>query len=77
MIICDTGHNVDGIKNIVEQIKKTNYNKLHIVFGVVNDKSIDGILKLLPKKPNTISVKPKYLVLCMSIYYLQKHKNIN
>ena len=49
-IICDTGHNVDGVKLIVEQIKKTNYNELHIVFGVVNDKSIDGILKLLPKK---------------------------
>ena len=50
MIICDTGHNVDGIKCIVEQIKKINYNELHIVFGVINDKSIDGILKLLPKK---------------------------
>ena len=49
-IICDTGHNVDGIKSIVEQIKKTSYDELHIVFGVVNDKSIDGILKLLPKK---------------------------
>ncbi|MAW82863.1 MAG: tetrahydrofolate synthase [Crocinitomicaceae bacterium] len=49
-IICDTGHNEDGVKLIVEQIKKTNYNELHIVFGVVNDKSIDGILKLLPKK---------------------------
>ena len=49
-IICDTGHNEDGVKLIVEQIKKTNYNELHIVFGVVNDKTIDGILKLLPKK---------------------------
>ena len=49
-IICDTGHNVDGIKRIVEQIKKTSYDELHIVFGVVNDKSIDSILKLLPKK---------------------------
>ena len=49
-IICDTGHNVDGVKRIVEQIKKINYNDLHIVFGVVNDKSIGGILKLLPKK---------------------------
>ena len=49
-VICDTGHNVDGIKIVVEQIKKTSYNELHIVFGVVNDKSIDSILKLLPKK---------------------------
>ena len=50
LIICDTGHNIDGVKNIVEQIKKTSYNELHIVFGVVNDKSIDSILKLMPKK---------------------------
>lgn len=49
-IICDTCHNVDGVKLIVEQIKMKKYNKLHIVFGVVNDKTIDGILKLLPKK---------------------------
>ena len=49
-IICDMGHNIDGVKRIVEQIKKTNFEELHIVFGVVNDKSIDGILKLLPKK---------------------------
>jgi len=48
-IICDTGHNEDGIKHIVEQIKKTSYDKLHIVFGVVNNKSTDEILKLLPK----------------------------
>lgn len=50
LIICDTGHNVDGVKLIVEQIQKTSYNELHIVFGVVNDKSIDSIIKLLPKK---------------------------
>ena len=50
LIICDTGHNIDGVKNIIEQIKKTSYNELHIVFGVVNDKSIDSILKQMPKK---------------------------
>ncbi len=50
LIICDTGHNIDGVKNIVEQIKKTSYDELHIVFGVVNNKSIDDILKLMPKK---------------------------
>ena len=49
-IICDTGHNVDAVKRVVDQIKKTSYDELHIVFGVVNDKSIDVILKLLPKK---------------------------
>jgi dihydrofolate synthase/folylpolyglutamate synthase len=50
LVICDTGHNEDGIKLIVEQINSANFKDLHIVFGVVNDKSVDTILKQLPKK---------------------------
>lgn len=49
LTICDTGHNEEGMKELVEQIKSTPYNKLHIVFGAVNDKSIDKVLELLPK----------------------------
>ena len=48
-VICDTGHNLDGIQNILIQLKKTNYNKLHFVFGTVNDKKIEEILSILPK----------------------------
>jgi dihydrofolate synthase/folylpolyglutamate synthase len=49
LIICDTGHNEAGIKEIVAQLDKTTFNQLHFVFGAVNDKSIDKILGLLPK----------------------------
>jgi len=49
-IICDAGHNVDGISNVVSQLKNEKYNKLRIVFGTVNDKEIDEILKLLPQE---------------------------
>jgi len=49
LIICDTGHNEEGIKEIVQQIKTIPHHNLHIVFGVVNDKAIDGVLDLLPK----------------------------
>jgi len=48
-IICDTGHNVGGFKYIAEQLKCTPHCTLHIVFGMVNDKDTDGVLKLLPK----------------------------
>ena len=48
-IICDTGHNEDGIKEVVSQLEKSEYEKLHIVFGVVKDKDLTGILKLLPQ----------------------------
>jgi dihydrofolate synthase/folylpolyglutamate synthase len=49
LTICDTGHNEDGIKMVVNQIKNTVYKTLHFVFGVVADKNQDAILQLLPK----------------------------
>jgi len=49
LVICDTGHNEEGIKEIVKQLQSISYGNLHIVFGVVNDKSIDKVLDLLPQ----------------------------
>lgn len=48
-IYCDTGHNVDGIIQVIEQIKRTPHQNLHMVIGMVGDKNIDGMLALLPK----------------------------
>jgi dihydrofolate synthase/folylpolyglutamate synthase len=48
-LICDTAHNVGGITYIAEQLKLQHYRKLHIVFGMVNDKDIQGVLALLPR----------------------------
>ena len=47
-IICDAGHNYDGISNVVSQIKHLSYKKLHFVFGAVNDKDLSKILRILP-----------------------------
>jgi dihydrofolate synthase / folylpolyglutamate synthase len=49
LTICDTGHNEAGIREVLEQIRLTPHNKLHFVFGVVNDKEIGKILQLMPK----------------------------
>lgn len=46
--ICDTGHNEAGISLICEQLKQEKYNKLHIVWGMVQDKDSSRILPLLP-----------------------------
>jgi dihydrofolate synthase / folylpolyglutamate synthase len=48
-IVCDTGHNVGGIQYVVEQLKNESYQRLHIVFGMVNDKDITSVLAMLPK----------------------------
>ena len=48
-IICDTGHNIDGVRVIANQIEDLQFERLHIVWGMVDDKDIEAILNLLPK----------------------------
>jgi dihydrofolate synthase / folylpolyglutamate synthase len=50
LIVCDTGHNEDGIKLIVEQIGELTFNRLFMVIGMVNDKDISKVLSMLPKE---------------------------
>lgn len=49
LTICDTGHNVDGMRYVVDQIAKTPHDKLFWVFGMVSDKDISTIIEMLPK----------------------------
>ncbi len=48
-IVLDTGHNVGGMQYITQQLKTERFEKLHIVFGMVNDKDISSVLNLLPQ----------------------------
>lgn len=48
-VYCDTGHNVDGITQVIAQIERIPHQNLHMVIGMVGDKNIDGMLSLLPK----------------------------
>ncbi|GHT42143.1 tetrahydrofolate synthase [Bacteroidia bacterium] len=48
-IILDTGHNVGGMTYNVRQLAAEKADKLHFVFGMVNDKDISAVLALLPK----------------------------
>jgi dihydrofolate synthase/folylpolyglutamate synthase len=47
-VICDIGHNEDGIRVNMEQLSRLSYERLHFVFGTVDDKDPENILKLLP-----------------------------
>lgn len=58
-VICDTGHNVGGWTYISQQLQLQKYNKLHIVFGMVNDKDVDGVMCLLPKNAHYYFTKPQ------------------
>jgi dihydrofolate synthase/folylpolyglutamate synthase len=50
LIICDTGHNAEGIEQVVRQIRSEPFVKLFIVLGMVRDKDISRVLGLLPKE---------------------------
>ncbi len=49
-VVMDVGHNEDGVKQIVDQLAESNYNRLHIIIGMVKDKEIEKVLALLPKE---------------------------
>jgi dihydrofolate synthase/folylpolyglutamate synthase len=57
-VICDTAHNSHGLKIVLNQIKKENFEQLHIVLGVVNDKDLNEILSLFPKNAKYYFCKP-------------------
>ncbi|MEN8247911.1 MAG: folylpolyglutamate synthase/dihydrofolate synthase family protein [Bacteroidota bacterium] len=48
LTITDTGHNEAGIKEIIKNFTRVNFDNLHIVWGMVNDKDVNDILTLLP-----------------------------
>jgi dihydrofolate synthase/folylpolyglutamate synthase len=48
-IICDIAHNEHGLRYIAKQLLIENWSRLHIVFGMANDKDVDSVLSLMPK----------------------------
>ncbi len=48
--VCDTAHNAHGIRYIAEQLKREKYKRLHMVFGMANDKDTTSVLALMPKE---------------------------
>ncbi len=49
-LVCDTGHNTGGFQYIVPQLLAQPCKRLRIVFGMVNDKDIRGVLRLMPEE---------------------------
>jgi len=58
LTICDTGHNPEGIQEVLKNISSVNYNHLHFVIGMVNDKDITKVLSMLPKDATYYFCKP-------------------
>lgn len=58
LVICDTGHNYDGISYTMPQLLSLNKKDIRIVWGMVGDKDIDSIQTLLPDSATYYLCKP-------------------
>lgn len=57
-VVCDTGHNAHGMKELAEQIAAQQYKKLYMVVGMVSDKDFDSVIPLLPREAYYIFTSP-------------------
>ncbi len=60
-VICDTAHNQDGLKMVMKQLIEEEYDHLHVVLGVVDDKDLDTILPLFPVQARYYFSRPDIL----------------
>ena len=49
-VVCDTGHNAGAWQYLSKQLENVKCSELRIVYGILEDKDIYGILQMLPKK---------------------------
>lgn len=48
-VICDTGHNMGGWQYLSKQLAAQKCKQMRVVFGMVDDKDIEGVMSILPK----------------------------
>jgi dihydrofolate synthase/folylpolyglutamate synthase len=58
LTICDTGHNPEGIQEVLKNIAGVKFDRLHFVIGMVNDKDSSKVLSMLPKDAIYYFCKP-------------------
>ena len=58
--ICDTGHNSHGLQYVTRQLKELKNPHIWIVFGMVNDKDTDIVMRLLPQNDKSQIANHKY-----------------
>ena len=56
LMIADSAHNEDGLKALFNEVNKLEYERLHIVFGMVSDKPLSKVLHLLPSNATYYAV---------------------
>lgn len=49
LTICDIGHNSHGLQYVAQQLRELSNPQVWIVFGMVNDKDTEVVMRLLPR----------------------------
>jgi dihydrofolate synthase/folylpolyglutamate synthase len=49
-VLIDAAHNEAGVKVLFAEINRLQFEKLHLIYGAANDKDLQTIFKLFPKK---------------------------
>lgn len=57
-LVADSAHNAGGIAHLQENLKQHKFNQLHIVLGMVSDKSHDAFLQQLPEHAHFYFTEP-------------------
>ncbi|MCY2688285.1 bifunctional folylpolyglutamate synthase/dihydrofolate synthase [Salinimicrobium sp. TH3] len=57
-VICDTAHNKEGLVYAMKQLQEEEFEDLHLIIGVVNDKDLDAVLPLFPKNAKYYFSRP-------------------
>ena len=58
LVLLDAAHNEDGIRGLFVALEDYEFDKVHIVFGIVNDKASEKLLSLLPTKARYYFCRP-------------------
>ncbi len=58
-VICDTGHNANGLKIVFSQLRRQKFTRLFIILGFVVEKDLNKIVGLLPQSAYYIFTQAK------------------
>ncbi len=72
LVVCDTGHNYDGISYTMPQLQSLHKKDVRVVWGMVGDKDISSIKSLLPQDATYYICKPS-IERAMPLDKLEQH----
>lgn len=58
LVVAESAHNADGLREAMRQLAHTPHSELHMVIGAVNDKDIAAMLALLPTDASYYFCRP-------------------